>query len=68
MFILFRHEEVREMVAESDHMVAECNQKDKIDIEILKDKVDESNVDICYVAFAESDDDEEKRIKKWLSV
>ena len=55
------------MDVEYDHMVAWANYKDKVDIEILKEKVNKSNFYMCYVAYAESDNDEEK-IKKRLSV
>ena len=53
-------EEVEEIVAEADQMVAEADNEEKVDIEIVKEKVEESIDDISLVAFAESDDEEEK--------
>ena len=44
-------------------MVEEADNEEKVDIEILNEKVDESIDDISSVAFAESDDEEEKEEK-----
>ena len=57
LFIANNDEEVKEIVAEADQMVEE------VDIEIVNEKVDESINDISSVAFAESDDEEEKEEK-----
>ena len=41
-------------------MVAEADNEEKVDIEIINEKLDESIDDISSVAIAESDDEEEK--------
>ena len=48
-------EKAEEIVAEADQMVAEADNEEKVDIEIVNKKVDESIDDISSVAFAESD-------------
>ena len=53
-------EKAEEIVAEADQMVAEADNEEKVDIEIGNEKVNEPIDDISSVAFAESDDDEEK--------
>ena len=70
LFIANNDEEVDEIVAEADQMVAEADQmvaeadnEEKVDIEIVNEKVEESIDDISSVAFAESDDEEEKEGK-----
>ena len=56
MFIANNHEEVEEVIAETDNKL-------KVDIEIVKEKVDEPITDTFSVEFAESDDKEEKNIE-----
>ena len=51
-------EEVEENVAEADQMVAVAKNEEKVDTEIVNEKVYESFDDISSVAFAESDDEE----------
>ena len=70
LFIANNDEEVEEIVAEADQMVAEADQmvaeadnEEKVDIEIVNEKLEESIDDIFSVAFAESDDEEEKEGK-----
>ena len=63
LFIANNDEEVDEIVAEADQMVAEADNEEKVDIEIVNEKVEESIDDIFSVAFAESDDEEEKEGK-----
>ena len=63
LFITNNDEEVEEIVAEADQMVEEADNEEKVDIEIVNEKVDESINDISSVAFAESDDEEEKEEK-----
>ena len=63
LFIANNDEEVEEIVAEADQMVEEANNEEKIDIKIVNEKVEESFDDISSVAFAESDDEEEKEEK-----
>ena len=65
LFITNNDEEVEEIVAEADQMVAEADNEEKVDIEILNEKVDEFIDDISSVAFAESDDEEEKEEKMY---
>ena len=64
LFIANNDEEVEEIVAEVDKMVSEADNEEKVDIEIVNvnvnEKVEESIDDISTVAFAESDDEEEK--------
>ena len=55
--------EADQMVAEADQMVAEADNEEKVDIEIVNEKLEESIDDIFSVAFAESDDEEEKEGK-----
>ena len=55
--------EVEEIAVEADQIVAEADNEEKVDIEIVNEKVDESINDISSVAFAESDDEEEKEEK-----
>ena len=49
-------EEVEEIVAEADQMVAEADNEEKAYIEIMNEKVDESIDDISSVVFTESND------------
>ena len=56
MFIANNDEEVEEIVAEADN-------EEKVDIEIVNKKVEESIDDISSVAFAESDDEKAKEVK-----
>ena len=49
-------EEVKEIIAEADN-------EENVIIEIVNEKIDESIDDISSVAFAESDDEEEKEEK-----
>ena len=56
LFIANNDEEVEEIVAEADN-------EEKVDIEIVNKKVEESIDDISSVAFAESDDEKEKEEK-----
>ena len=58
-------EEVKEIVGEADQMIAEADNEEKVDIEIviviviIIEKVNEPIDDISSVAFAESDNKEE---------
>ena len=55
------------MVAEADQMAPETDNEENVNIEIVNEKFDESIEDIYSVAFAESNDEEEKEEKiKWL--
>ena len=48
-------EKAEEILTETDQIVAEADNEEKVDIEIVNEKVDESIDDISSVAFAESD-------------
>ena len=68
LFIGFnKDEEIKEMVAEVEEIVAEVDQiviiedEEQVDIEIVKEKIDEPYDDSCSIAFAESDDEEEEK-------
>ena len=63
LFIANNDEEVEEIVAEADQMVEEADNEEKVYIEIVNEKVDESINDISSVAFAESNDEEKKKKK-----
>ena len=52
------NEEVEEIVAEADQMFAEADNEEKVEIEIVDEKVDEFIVDILSVAYTESDNEE----------
>ena len=62
-----KDEEIKEMVAEVEEIVAEVDQiviiedEEQVDIEIVKEKIDEPYDDSCSIAFAESDDEEEEK-------
>ena len=53
----------KEEVSEDDQMVAEADYEEKVDIEIVNEKVNESIDDISSVKFAESNDEEEKNYR-----
>ena len=65
LFIANNDEEVEEIVAEADQMVAEADNEEKVDTEIVNEKVDKFINDISSVAFAESDDEEENKEKMY---
>ena len=52
--------EVEEIVAEANQIVTEADNEVKVEIKIVKEKVDEPIDDISSATFAESDDEKEK--------